>query len=217
MAKSLKKRVDDSFGNNEREDIYQYLEWLRGTIADYTQSVRRIAMAILLLIVVFELIRESPKQVVFEIASFRIYKGSVVLIFIPAIVSYLYFQMAIDSTRLKNLQEVFTRVFQRWNDKAEENDLDVWVKPPQAIFWNVGGSAFRSANRVMSDKVEGIASYILGPIFLLGVLTFEAQAYYVLFAGPITSHLLWLISVSIALFCNALTFFHWWSPLPPVT
>jgi hypothetical protein len=217
MTKSLKDRADDSFDDNDHEDIREYLEWLRATIADYSQSVRRLAIAILLLIAVFELIHESRARVVLQVASFHIYKGSVVLIFIPAIVSYLYLQMNIDSTRLKNLQEVFTQVFRRWNEKAEENDLDVWVKPPQAIYWNVGGSAFRSTNRVPSDTVEGVASYILGPIFILGVLAFEAQAYYALFALPITHHIVWLISVFITWFCNILIFFHWSSPLPPVT
>jgi hypothetical protein len=87
--KSINTRIQESFGEAEHGDVTQYLEWLSAKIAGQAQSLRRMVASIVLLIAIFELTNEYPKTQL-TLSSFRLYKGSVVVLFLPAFVAFLY-------------------------------------------------------------------------------------------------------------------------------
>src|SRR5277367_2882967 len=103
MNKSFRDRAGDAFDKKDHEDICKYLDWLRANMSEYSQGIRRALTVTLLLVAAFELIIQSPRSRI-TIASFGISRDSLVLVFIPALVPFLYFQILVDSTRLSALQ-----------------------------------------------------------------------------------------------------------------
>jgi hypothetical protein len=198
MAKNIQERVTDSFAKSDRDDVREYLTWLRSSIGDNSQSVRRLVLFILLLIAAFELVSESPVISV-TLGTFRIYRGSIVAVFIPALVSYLYLQCQIETAHLGLMQRTFSRVFQLWTPEAEANDLDKLARPGLPLFWNLDPNPRQ--NLGLADKLQ----YLLGGVFFLliflGTAIFELRAYYLLSRPPFAHHALWSVSAAFSAFC----------------
>lgn len=200
MAKKIKERVAESLKDSPHEDVTKYLEWLRASIEALSQNLRRTIALALLLIAAFELINGSPSAVII-ISSFKISSGSIVAIFIPAMVSFLLYQATADTNRLATLQDAFTNVFSMWSSEAERNDLDLWVLPSQPVYWNVSmgeSRTNRTRRGAMQFRLEGI---ITGFVFTT-VITFQIQAYSVLYSTASHYKALWVVSISIAAFCS---------------
>jgi hypothetical protein len=224
MSKSVAQRVENSFTADDskvtaddpkvtaddpkvdhREDMFRYMEWLRPTMQSYTQNMRRMATVILLLIAVFELVAHS-RNTKFSLESFPISRGSVVFNILPVVVAYLVLQIITDVNKADQLNRVFTTVFKRWSQSAGTNDLDKLLYGPESLYWNWDPQWTDEGNKSASDNRERIASWVLSRGLLLGVLGFEADAYYVLFSSAQYSlwharYLLWVISLVCTLFC----------------
>ena len=199
MIKGKMQRVRDSFTDAPREDISKYMEWLRSTAENLSQAVRKMILIMLLLIAAFELVGESPKTQL-SIGAFKIASGSIVIIFIPALVSYMFFQVMRDSELLSELQKVFTDAFTIWSPKAEENNLDLWILPSITTFWNWAETkdiSYDSPLVKILDLMQGLATATV----ILGVICFEIQAYYTLYQQRTTNFTLWLTSAIISAFC----------------
>lgn len=197
--KSINSRIQESFREEEHENVSQYLEWVSAKIASQTQSLRRMVASIVLLIAIFELTNEYPKtQLAF--GSFRLYKGSVVIQFLPAFTAFLYLQSMIETFRLNDAQRVYFRVFKKWSTKAARNQLEYYTMPSMPIYWNVGAYA-TGAPRSFVFRLEIALSLIFWWFIVYGGLAFEAQAYYDLFQIPARNNILWVLSVSAATFC----------------
>jgi hypothetical protein len=194
MAKTPTRRVEDSFDSSDHEDVSKYLDWLSNVISNDTLAVRRMATLVVLLIAVFELVNESPK-VRLSLGSFQLYKGSIVIQFVPALVAFLSLQTLIDTERLNNSQRIFSAAFGQWSEKAKENDLDNNILPPMPLYWNVGGVTARRS------RVANVATYVLAFTLIFGVIAFEAQAYYVLYRLPTGGNIYWLVSVGVTAIC----------------
>jgi ABC-type maltose transport system permease subunit len=187
------------------EGSHQYLDWLRSVISERSQNIRRLATLILVLMAIFELVSNAKGESI-TIASFRVVQHSVVLQFIPGLVSYLYFQVYVDTVQITSLYRVFTFTFRRWRPDAERNDLDSLIIPSLPLFWNPVAGRIRPENSRPKDKLEEWASTIFVTVILVGVLAFEAQAYYALFRSNFPrSDILWLVSLSFTVFCLAMT------------
>jgi hypothetical protein len=193
--KNIRQRVYDSFRYSPHGDILQFMEWLRSTMEELTRSLRRTIATILLLIAAFELVYQSPKTEL-AIGSFKISSGSVVVIFIPAVTSYLFLQMMDDSIRLWRTQKVFSEVFTIWSSEAEKNDLDLWVLPPQAAYWNQ--SETKLSEFGWKDRITAHIRTLISASIFVAVIVFEIQAYYVLHAQHIANNIPWTISVVMA-------------------
>ncbi len=208
MIKSINTRVQESFGEAEHGDVSQYLEWVSAKIVSQTQSLRRMVALIVLLIAIFELTNEYPKTQL-ALGSFRFYKGSAVVLFLPALVAFLYLQSLIETLRLNDAQRVYARVFKKWSEKAAENQLEDYAMPSMPIYWNIG--AYTSeAPKTFVLRLEVALATIFWLFIMFGVLAFEAQAYYDLFRLPARNSILWVLSVSAATFCclAAVTIFY---------
>jgi hypothetical protein len=208
MSSSIRDRVNASFPEGEEEKIKQYLDWLRSAIVDLSANMRRAVTLLVFLIAVFEVIFSSPNAGITAI-GFHIDRGSIVLRFIPALVAYLGFQLLAYSENTVQLVELFTAIFTKWSDKAEQNDLDLLVLPTSPLFWNIGERDFRAQYKTLSDKVQNGTSYVFMAIILLGLMVFEAQAYYLLFGGKtIGSYIVWTVSLSVTVFCLSMALVH---------
>lgn len=199
MLKSINTRIQESFGEAEHGDVSQYLEWVSAKIEGQAQSLRRMVALIVLLIAVFELTDEYPKTQI-ALGSFRMYKGSVVLLFLPAFVAFLYLQSLIETLRLNDTQRVYAKVFKKWSGKAADNQLEEYAIPSMPIYWNIGAYS-SEAPKTFVFRLELALTWLFFSFIIFGVLAFEAQAYYDLFQLPARDNILWVLSVSAAAIC----------------
>jgi hypothetical protein len=198
MAKTISDRVRDSFKDDDRENIYKYLEWCRSAIQEYAQVMRRMATGILLLAALFEVVANTRNTSV-SIGSFHITRGSIVFNFLPVVVAYLFLQISTDYNKADQLVRAFSGAFSLWSKEAESNDLDLLIQGPMLVYWNPYTGRIRDVNQSTAGRVEFAASAVLTYGILLAILAFEAHAYYALF--PTSFDALWLISVCSTLFC----------------
>jgi len=202
---TAEQRISNTFDNNDHDDIARYLDWLRNTIADCVTGLRKEVLLALLLMVIFELILKSP-GVRINLGSFEIVKGSIVLQFIPALVAFLFFQIIVDSARLFTLRRVFGTAFSKWSNEGHVDDLDFFILPNMPVYWDIAGGSESRINRPLARNVELIAATFFMFLILFGLISFEAQAYYLLYRQPSSSQILWLISACVTGFCLIIGF-----------
>jgi hypothetical protein len=201
QKRDIPDRISDSFDNNDLERTSKYLDLLRQTMSGYTADMRRNGLLMLLLVGAFELVDYS-KNTQITVASFSLHKGSVVLQFIPALVSYLYLQLVVCSTRLEQLGDAFIETFQKWSPKAYANDLGELVVPPTVLYWAVGQRTPVPRNRdYRRTSIENSASAVFFFAIIAGLIAFNCQAYLKLYRSPFNQDILWLISLAFSVFC----------------
>jgi hypothetical protein len=207
MPKSIERRVHDSFDDHPKKAL-QYSEWLRTSISDYIQNMRRNAAVLLLLVAIFELVLNSRNAEI-SIGSFHVSKGSVVLTFIPAVVGYLYLEVVLDSQRIDQVNTAFRTAFEVWSVKARAEDLNEFMYGPQPTYWTSLLSGGRNIYRV--DTINDITSIIFAIGLLVGVLLYEGQAYSALFPSHASSFITWSISLAVTLVCLAISALIFWA------
>lgn len=210
MTKKLDDRIEEAFQKGDKDQAIQYLEWLRPTMLDYASSIRRTSIAMVLLVAIFELV-VSSKNIKITVGSFQIARDSIVLVFLPSLIAYLYMQTIWDTVRNDYLSEAFKTIFKIWSDNAEKNDLDDLFTPPQLMYFSVIGGRLREENSRQIDKLDYRASFVFYVIFFLGAFAFEGQAYFVLFPYHPGEVLGWVISLCITILClfiSILTLYH---------
>jgi hypothetical protein len=206
MARSIQQRVDNSFDNEDRENVAQYLDWLRNSMSECASSLRRTVLIALLLIAAFELIVESPNARI-AIGDFEIYKGSIILLFLPLAVACLYIQMTSDSNRLSAMGKAFGYAFEKWSRNGSDNDLQFFIRPAMPIYWAIGEGSERADNRRPGYRIASVASLSLITFITLGAIAFEVQAYILLYQQQHNSHWpLWVLSCAASSFLGAAGF-----------
>jgi hypothetical protein len=167
---------------------------MRQTRDEYASELRRLSTLLILLVAVFELVANGRNTII-SISSFQFSRHSVVMIFVPVLVAYLFYQLSIDSTKSDRIGPAFNTTFKLWCPKGADNDLEILVQGPAPLYAN--SSTFSSSKfGSLTEKIEDIASIPFIFVLLLGVLAFEGQAYYVLFSHSI----LWFVSVVLAVY-----------------
>ena len=179
--KKLINRINDSFDENDQERMLKYLDWLRSAMLDYIQSVRRNSAVLLLLVAIFELVADS-RNATLTIGSFHVTKGSIVLVFLPAVVSFLYLQAVLDTVNAYQLRMVFFYIFEKWCPGGADNGLVNFLCGPESILWSTYD--VRDDNNIdRVDRLEYRSRLIFASVTIYGVLAFEGQAYWVLFSA----------------------------------
>lgn len=181
MTRKLDQRINNTFDRSSPDDIYKYLEWLRGSISELAQSVRRTMAIAILLMAIFVLISEAPKAVV-RFGGFQINKGSLVLQFIPVFVAYLFLQGMVYTGRLSLLSHAFSRTYAKWSHTGEANDLDVLVLPSLPLYWRIEIGGDESYG--IADRVDFCAGLVISAVIIGGVALFELVAYQSLYRTP---------------------------------
>jgi hypothetical protein len=201
--------VQDSFSDASEEKISKYLDRLYAAISDYTQSIRRDSLLVLLLVTAFELVNSSPGTQ-FSVASFTFHKGSVVLQVVPAVAAYLFLQIITDSIRLADMGIAFRQLFDKWLGGKRHAETGGFVMPATPLYWNIKQSLpSRSIIQYRRYALQYSASTWFTGVLVAGVLAFEAHAYYVLYGGQSTPDILWLISLCFTVVCLVISATNW--------
>lgn len=180
-AAKLINRINDSFDENNPEQMLKYMDWLRSVILDYIQSVRRTSTTLLLLVAIFELVADS-RNAALTIGSFHVTNGSIVLVFLPAVVSFLYLQVVLDVVKTYQLRMAFFYIFEKWCPDAADNGLANFLYGPESICLSTNG--VRDDDNIdRVDRLEYRAGLIFASVIIYGILAFEGQAYWVLFSA----------------------------------
>jgi hypothetical protein len=199
MPENIKERIRESFNENDKEQVVKYMDLINSSISNYTQTVRRSAAILLLLVAAFELVIGSQKTTL-SIGSFSLSKGSIALSFLPAVVSFLFMQIIFDTRKVNRLDRAFSETFKIWSPKASENELDHILGEPQPIYWNTRFPLYIK-NVDSLDKIEENSVTIVMLIITFGFAVFEGQAYYALYPNHISAIPAWAASLLITLFC----------------
>ncbi len=206
-------QIQDSFAYTDDEKVSKYLDRLYAAISDYTQNIRRDSLLVLLLVTAFELVNSSPGTP-FSVASFSFHKGSVVLQFVPAVVAYLFLQIVTDSIRLADMGKVFRQLFDRWLGGRGYPETGGFIMPATPLYWTIKQSLpSRDTIQYRRYARQYWASSWFTVVLVVGILAFEAHAYYVLHSGQFTHDILWLISLCFTLVClviSAINFIDWY-------
>lgn len=196
--KSIEKRIADSISDQDNDKLPTYIGWVLTKTNDYSQSLQRGIALIFLLAVIFGLLT-ATKGFSITIGSFHLYKGSILVQFIPVAVSYLFFQIVTDIRRLAYVNLTLKAAFARWWPEAGENDMDDFIKRlPLAL--NPGAGRPSGITKYRSESVLFMVSFITLLIILLGTLAFNSYAYLVLFRSPLSRDIGWFISLGFASF-----------------
>lgn len=206
--------IQDSLADTDEEKVSKYLDRLYAAISDYTQNIRRDSLLVLLLVTAFELVNSSPGAQ-FSVASFSFHKGSVVLQIVPAVVAYLFLQIIADSMRLADMGIAFRHLFSRWLGGGKAyREVGGFIMPATPLYWNIKQSLpSRGTIQYRRYALEYSASSWFTGVLVVGILAFEAHAYYVLYSGQFTHDILWLISLCFTLVClvmSAIYFSDWY-------
>ena len=202
MSKSISQRIEDSFGEDNSKEIEKFLDWTLARIQDYAQSLRRSFALIISLIAAFELVNQAHGESI-TVGSLRIDKGSVALQLIPPVVAFLYLQSIIDSRLSMRQIKAFRALLNKWMPKAAA-DRDLSILPlriPMPIYWYITLAPPEDIHDRKANIVEPIASLVTAMVLLMGVIAFEAHAYYSLFHADLHQDILWFISLIVTMFC----------------
>ena len=72
---------------------------------------------------------------------------------------------------------------------------------PMPIYWNNTLVLQADTYFRRTEKAEAAASMVISYILMMGVIVFEAHAYYALFHVNLYQDILWFLSVFITIFC----------------
>jgi hypothetical protein len=127
--------------------------------------------------------------------------SSLVIIFLPALVSFLFFQVIRDTMQLVARGRAFTEAFFIWSSDAESNDLDALIAPSRAAYWDLGGTG-RPRNTMGSERIGKVGQFGAASVIFVGAIWFEIYAYLHLLNDSNVSRTLWFFSIVISgFFC----------------
>lgn len=197
MAKSIEDRIKESFNQDDKEEAFKYMDWINSSIIAFTQTIRRNASLLVLLVAIFELIVGS-RDATLSIGSFKISRNSITLTFLPGVISFFFMQIILDSAKVNRLYYIFFAVFKIWSPEGSINELDQLLDQPLPTYWSMSSTSIEHQDRL--DKLEIVSSTMLLWAVIIGVIAFEGQAYYVLFPAHASAIIPWAVSLLLTLF-----------------
>jgi hypothetical protein len=182
MPKPLSKRISDSFTTDGDEaEAEKYLNSLWSAWRDLSNSLAKLTILLFLIIAVFELLvyQRSPQQIVF--ASFSLADTPVIQIFLPGVVSYVFYDVVRTTTRWLDIEYTYYKVGHIVHPWLTDNQLDLLTVPMLPGVWRPGTSVSRD-NEQAPDKffyqINRVVSVFFG---LILPFIFASQAYYLLY------------------------------------
>ena len=158
-------------GEDRKDEVKAYLDWLLDAINKYASQIRRTTALALFLMAAFIIVSQSGGKI--SAAGFSVSKGSLVFIFIPAVVACLFLQLVTDTNQLIALYNKFHTEFELWTDQSQLQDSRSLVLPPFPLVWGASMIAEKSypnlhakIQRVLVASIDKITPFI-GLIFLI--------------------------------------------------
>jgi hypothetical protein len=169
------ERINQSFNpdeKNEREKLSKYLDLIHKCYVETIHQMRRLVLALLALMAAFEVINSSNLNVI-SIGGLTVARDSLVLVYVPPVVTYLFFQACLCTVKLGSLDSHFAAAFKLWNSKAYENNLASTILPQGEAFWY---TTAQPTSLINSRFVHGVLIILnLGIIAIVPI--FEIHAY----------------------------------------
>jgi hypothetical protein len=178
-----------SSGENKtdhKDDVKAYLDWLLGAINQYASQIRRTTIIALFLMAIFIIVSQSGAAITTK--GINISKGSLVDIFIPALVACLFLQLVMDTNRLIDLYSKFSEKYNEWGGQSQSSDSYSLVMPPFPLIWgrSMGKEEIRKG---LPEKAQRFLVGAIDVMVLIVGLGFLALAYWVLLYPPPAGHL----------------------------
>ena len=193
IEENIRKGLRDS----DSDDSAKYIDWIRSAAIEYSQQTRHVVIFILVLATAFWLVSESPGTSL-TIGSFRIYEGSAVLQFIPALVALCFLQLVFGTRQLIDYRSALRASVRHWKRSAAENGLDALILPSSLLYWNVTSSFDPAVMGKGEYRFTSIVSQALFGVLIGGELAFQVLSYLKLFDITKTSKATLIISAIIA-------------------
>jgi hypothetical protein len=181
MAKSVTKRVLDSFGTGDDAAAQDYDGKVYERWNDLAATLRRNAVIMLLVAALFELLIYQAKPNSITFGSFTVANSPVVQISLPIIFAFLVYEGCHLTTRMVDVEAIYFALVEKASPKADENDLAFLIRPVLPGFWAVGSSASSGVAQRSENFHEGLRTVIGIIVVFVFPLAFEGQAYYKLF------------------------------------
>jgi hypothetical protein len=201
MPKNIYTRVQESFRNepanaadeqasprnhssdrsNLLVDVKSYTEQLYNAWKDGCAAVNRNAVATLAVMAIFELLAYQNNKQIFTIGSFTLTNTSIVQISLPVIVAFLTFNLYILSSRISEMENVYTSIMEQFASRVHANGLDLFVAPSLHSFWTPQNIVPRELATSYDKFREPITGALTLVTLILLPVAFEIQAFYHLF------------------------------------
>ncbi|MFL5782140.1 MAG: hypothetical protein ACJ760_12580 [Thermoleophilaceae bacterium] len=194
--RSIADRIEFGFDDESLAAFgLDYLKLLLDRWSEVARTLRRTGTLIVLLAVAFTLL-VGAKSSAIVVGPLKITNVASVLPLIPAILSFLVYELIVSAGAVAMFDTVMTSLVERMHPTVTQNDLEYLLAPATGSLW--GDDPWRQlrtnppgrASRVLSalDAVGGVG-------LLFGSLVFEAFAFYKLYVHPHTN----AVAVSVAL------------------
>jgi hypothetical protein len=202
MDKATDIAIRATFKGADRDTLTTYMEWLRSGIAEYQKNLRRIMAIAIFLILVFELVIESPTTAL-TIASLHVSRTSPVFTFLPAFIACLYLQAIVDTNRLTVSEQAFTSAFNMWLPDNISTGASAYTRPPEPLYWGFPADILSDAPsakyKIPGKWIDELTVTIIMATVLLGGVIFEIQAYWELYHHA--QNILFFISAGVTSLC----------------
>ena len=124
----LTDRLRQCFDATSRDEAEDYLSIIRDAWRDISAAITRNAWIIIVLIVGFELASHRAVSKV-SFGPFALENTKYVLLFIPPVVSYLFYEQVLLVTRWIETEVVHRYLMAKVSPQIEEYDFDYFVSP----------------------------------------------------------------------------------------
>jgi hypothetical protein len=201
----IESSIGEGLEGSDPDNSAKYIDWLQSTATESSQQARRLFIWILVLMAAFGLVAESSGTTL-SIGNFHIYKGSVVLQFIPALVSLCFLQVVYDTRKLILYRSALRAAVRQWNRAAVDNGLDTLIRPPSLLYWNVTPNVSPALTHPKEYKFITAVGGALFIVLILGELAFQILSYIKLFSLPKANYVSLIASAVIAFAGTVLAF-----------
>lgn len=206
----LTERQFRCFDPADLDQAREYLATARDAWRDISTALTRDAWIIVLLMAAFELAAHRAVSSV-TLGPFALGNLKLIRVFIPAIVSYLFYELILLVIRWLETESVHRYLMHLLSPQVEEYDFDALLAPRLPALSNLVHS-YSDTSATPSKSIRAIAQYILAVAVLLSVPAFDAFAFKELSSEfGIASALFWLnVAAATALVALALSVLLLW-------
>jgi hypothetical protein len=203
MTLPVERMVAEAFSDEESDHAEKFTDLTLSSWNKVSDAIGRTAVLILILAAVFEILVASKAPGDFAIGSFTFGNAPLVQQFLPALVSYLVYDMYVLTSQYGIQGRVYFTTMQRFHPKLYESGLPFRVLPPVRGPWSTGILSFspKPPERLIERFDNGARMWLGIVVGMAFPIAFIAQAYYALFQKyGFTAGAIWVSMLASLLF-----------------
>lgn len=167
-------RLPKSFDPADHDQARDYLATMRDAWRDVSTALTRNAWIIVLLMAAFELANHHMVSTI-TLGPFALSDVKYVRLFIPVVVSYLFYEQVLLVERWIETETVHRFLVHQLSPQIEENDFDTLLTPRLPALSNLIHS-YSPISATWSKNVRALAQYGLALLILISIPVFNAFA-----------------------------------------